>query len=692
MTLYGQPDDVCSDPSEESKRRQALYIIAAEITKTTKTAETSDGLGDYVDDLLDELFDEDAPTVFRHGGTGAAAKVRAAAEAGGYPEYVAFRIDRAEDVALAPEAAPAFIRENRDHELFENLRGDLPHRAIFDLDGCDGAEKLLTVDDFESISAHVVETALACGVPEVNEYGVRISAPLAASFRKGKASAHVISSGFRVADGPTGRVFGQLVRDSYAETAEGQALRARLGDKCWVKLWDLAKSGAASRASTMCMRLVGVPKVDGRLGRVIPDSILVPSGSAPPEWGLDPVPWLLQGDPAHENTPVIMLQSDSACGTRGTGEQPPVGDSATAGGGGTVPDIKNSYTKPHVSGPIPPADVSGSQGDAAKARIRAVVDERANVAGVCLVEDPEPAAGSIMSWSRVAPGWCPSCEREHDRAGAYAVLSSSAIFANCRRAAAEKDEVAQSRSKDRQPLAVAYLHPGEVGGDEPTEMPERDEYECISNVVDNVTDHTSSRYNGVAFKAELSGTKDIYLRAPWKSGKTFAARKMIALLKTVGPRRQALLLTMRQSLTTKIVQDLREEFGDSQVVDYRDIKRARAKYGRSLADVMRSALVIVCQVDSMHKLPSDLPPFGLVMSDEPAALAEHIHSETASRDARAGGEQAGGHIEKADRLYVCDNDLNEAHVRAFQNVREGHASAVLWNKHKSWAGTAARLF
>jgi len=266
--------------------------------------------------------------------------------------------------------------------------------------------------------------------------------------------------------------------------------------------------------------------------------------------------------------------------------------------------------------------------------------------------DSPPAAGSLASFTRHQKAHCTSCDREHESGAAYIRENAGTLWLNCRRA----DVGAAALSAER--FAPTAPDP-----------PPTDQYEVI--IDRDVT--AVEQYNSPTFHLEVHGEDDIYIRAPWKTGKTVMAGDVIRTIKT------CLIISCRKTLSTALA----AEFN---AVDYRTIK------GDFTDSAISNAPVSIWQVESLKRIPSDITPFDLVVVDEPAALIAHIFQPGASRAARVGLSMARSFIKHAGRLFVSDNDLTTAHVEAFQTIRQGRGAKVLVNEYKSWGGMEANIW
>ena len=552
-----------------------------------------------------------------------------AARAAGVASPLVVSLDRTSFYAFdGAEARGKFMLARAGRcELFEKVERARPFRPFLDLDAKGPAAAGLDAVRVETVRAAAVAVALAWGVP-----AAAAGCDTAAAYTAGKSSAHIVARGWRVPDGPGGAAFAGAVRDALPPEIAACI--------------DLGALGGKAAARTLGLRPPGVPKlVRAHVPGVYAEgSILEPVGDAPssiPEW-------CLQGGAA-DSLPVYG---------------PP----------GGVPHASHDPVDVEEGG-LPPA-----------ARARLVEQVEARTGGVLRL-DPVPSAGSLLSWSRAAPGWCPACLRNHETDGAYVRRAGDTFYANCRRSGVGVP-----------PLAVAWAHPATAN-----EFPPPDRFRAVT--ADRVE---VARFNGEAFGDELAGPADIYLRAGWCTGKTYVVNQLIdtARARLISARRAAaldgsapksrklcaapgeprvLVISSRQSLTTKVVRDL-------DGLDYRDAKRFVHRGGRKIEAILRDSPAIVCQVDSMGLLPSDLPPFDLVVVDEPVALIDHVFSDSARHDARKGMSLAMIHIERAGRLYVCDNNLATAHVDAFRQARPGRPARVLHNTHQAWRETGATIY
>jgi len=269
--------------------------------------------------------------------------------------------------------------------------------------------------------------------------------------------------------------------------------------------------------------------------------------------------------------------------------------------------------------------------------------------------DDTPSQGSLLSYTRITPGYCSSCKREHKHAGAYVRVSKGTLWLNCRR-------------EGTKGLASHMF--------EPESMPDPDRHEMIIDADQT----TTTRYNSAAFEAhtnEILRGCDTYIRAPWKTGKTLYAGRVIDGIR-LDPNARVLVISCRKTLSTALV----NTFG---ATDYREIK------GTFDNAAILEHPVSVWQVESLKRIPSDVDPFDLIVVDEPAALLAHVYQPNANRAARSGITRARVLLQRAVRIYVSDNDLSSAHVAAFKTIRQGKVGKTLVNNHKSWEGTSAEV-
>lgn len=265
-------------------------------------------------------------------------------------------------------------------------------------------------------------------------------------------------------------------------------------------------------------------------------------------------------------------------------------------------------------------------------------------------------------FNRVSSSHCKSCNRVHDAEGAYVRERAGTLWFNCGRAELGGEPLATHQTADA-PAPVA---------------PPQDGYD----IIDEDAEEANEQYNTDAFDLDEMVVRDNYVRSMWGTGKTRMARDLINrtddLVKGKHHRpARVLFISSRKTLSSGIAADLG-------LTDYRTIK------GPYDDAAIRASPRAVFQVESLKRIPSDVKPFDLVIVDEPCALFAHVY-QGASHAARLGLTTATGHIRRAARLYVSDNDLSTEMVRAFRQVRKGMPSRVLVNKYKSWEGTAVDI-
>ena len=271
-----------------------------------------------------------------------------------------------------------------------------------------------------------------------------------------------------------------------------------------------------------------------------------------------------------------------------------------------------------------------------------------------------PAPDGGYSFTRLAPAMCSSCKRSHDRAGAYSRLSGRAIYLNCRRAV-----------KGSPPLLVVF-------SPEPEEMPAPDGFDSLGG---KEVRATSEQFNNEAFADVIQTPRDIYIRAPWKTGKTELAGDIIAATLKQKAGARVLVICPRK----RLADSLGARFGAK---DY------RALPGAYTPDVAKRFPVVVFQLESLKRIASEVV-FDLVIVDEPAADIAHCFQPNAGTMTRAGLSKARALIRDAGAVFVSDNDLSAEHVAAFQLLRSpdaNRAAHILRNDFRSWDGVPVYLF
>jgi hypothetical protein len=187
----------------------------------------------------------------------------------------------------------------------------------------------------------------------------------------------------------------------------------------------------------------------------------------------------------------------------------------------------------------------------------------------------------------------------------------------------------------------------------------------------------NEQYNSKFFDAAkdqfLTGT-DLYIRSPWKTGKTVLATMLLKALLTYKPDASVLITSSRRSLSSMLALAFN-------ATDYRKIK------GELTEDRLKQYPVSVWQLESIASRVSKDIKFDLIIIDEPAALASHAFNNI---DVNVGAKSdlaifvLENLIRNAKRIYTSDNGLTSAHVDAFQCARPSAKSKVLINDFKSW--------
>ena len=507
-------------------------------------------------------------------------RAREAARAAGVASPLVVALDRSSFYAFADECARAVFLEahawgGKDREVIERVDGGRPFRPFLDVDAPAGA---LAPDVVAAIRAAAEGVAKAWGVPaELAGFDV------AANRRAGKSSAHLVAAGWEVPDGPAAHRFAEEVA-----AAAGEAGR-------------FVDSGAAkcSRGASLGLRLPFCRKLADarRPGEYIPASWLQPGPGAPGSVA----DWCLQGGGA-DGWPVY-----------GPPGEPPAGSRAQVNTviGNTPPEILHLCASPGeakhaAAGPPDEATETASAQSGGAANPSPSPEEvEAFAARVAqefphFVREEQPGGAALLSFRRTSAALCSCCGSEHDRAGAYVRAASGSLWLNCRRAEAGA------------PALLVHCY----AKCPPEEMPAPDAWDTIAEP----DERAAARYNADAFAhhapAFLAGC-DLFVKSPWKTGKTVWVRQQVEALRAKDPAARVLLVSMRCALST----DLAASFG---AVDYRSIK------GEFDDAAIARAPVSVFQVESLKRIPSDVKPFDLVVVDEPAALFGHVYQPGAT--------------------------------------------------------------
>ena len=171
------------------------------------------------------------------------------------------------------------------------------------------------------------------------------------------------------------------------------------------------------------------------------------------------------------------------------------------------------------------------------------------------------------------------------------------------------------------------------------------------------------------------GVSDLFVQSNWGTGKSQHNKVIIRDLLECKPTATILIISSRRSLSAQLLADLREVCPG--VTTYSDIK------GQLSTKTHR---VSIWQIDSFSRIPCDLPPFDLVLIDEPAQLLDHIFRTSASNDDK-NLTKLKTLMRRAHRLIVTDNDLTDAHVTAFLSIRPADKPhRVVRNVFQPWAG------
>lgn len=311
------------------------------------------------------------------------------------------------------------------------------------------------------------------------------------------------------------------------------------------------------------------------------------------------------------------------------------------------------------TGPMDPAPLNVAAwttgaGEGAACNSMAKFAARIAAAFPHFVRDARASEGSVMSYTRKGPANCTTCDRVHDSQGAYVTEWDGLLFLNCRNAD-DGDTALMVHRTRKMPII-------------------EDEFEGVAQA----DQYASQRYNSEAFAGYVQKFVDgcdLFLRAPWKTGKTVFAGQLI---RELGPDARVLIISCRKSLSTA----LSEQFGAK---DYRQIK------GDFTDDAISRSPISIWQIDSLKRIPSDVKPFDMILVDEPAALLSHVNQPRAGHLGRIGITRARVLLQKASRIYVSDNDLSTAHVEAFKTIRQGKRSYTLVNTFESWKGVPVEV-
>lgn len=194
------------------------------------------------------------------------------------------------------------------------------------------------------------------------------------------------------------------------------------------------------------------------------------------------------------------------------------------------------------------------------------------------------------------------------------------------------------------------------------------------------TVHDSKRYiHGEGCMIEtipsmMDMTYDVYISSAYGTGKTQHVRAVSKAVKEENGR--MLVISARKSLSAKYAQDIG-------AVSYRNVQK---KFD------MAKDRVIVCQFESLHKIPKDMR-FDVTVIDEPAALISHIESNSV-RVGSSGVSKGFAHVRpdntsnqkrlinilqptRTGALMVYDNDMCDDIIDAFVSIRKNEDGTPL---------------
>lgn len=253
----------------------------------------------------------------------------------------------------------------------------------------------------------------------------------------------------------------------------------------------------------------------------------------------------------------------------------------------------------------------------------------------------------VATFPRIRDTYCTSCNRSHDRKGAYiAVSDDGSAYLRCYDAPAGSN--------------VLYSIGGKM-----KELP-LDSFDQLENAT-----IVNGKYNADVIADDYKS--DLYISSAWGTGKSHHNNKMIKNLLSRNKKALVLIVSARKSLSTQMVND----FG---AVSYTKIK--------GMLDV-NYAPVSVWQLESLSRVDTD-QKFDLILLDELTALANHAYHQSGSR-ARAGFSSLRQLVKNASRVIVSDNDLTSEQVLAVKTIRTVPA-LVIRNEYQPWTNTTASFY
>ena len=253
----------------------------------------------------------------------------------------------------------------------------------------------------------------------------------------------------------------------------------------------------------------------------------------------------------------------------------------------------------------------------------------------------------IATVSRVLPGHCSSCDKIHDRKGAYiAAAADGGLFLRCYDAPPGSKCLASHEAKETPTAAV-------------------DIYDELQD-----TETVSGRYNVDVI--EDDGESDLFIGSAWGTGKSFHNNKIIRAAIAKNPTARVLIVSARRSLSAQMTADF-----------------AAVSYNR-IKGILNTDLnpITVWQLDSLKRVRTE-EKFDLILLDELTALTSHAYHGD-NFNARAGMTSLRILLKNAGRVIVSDNDLTSAQVVAFQTIRT-NKKRVVRNTYTPWSEVTATI-
>ena len=268
-----------------------------------------------------------------------------------------------------------------------------------------------------------------------------------------------------------------------------------------------------------------------------------------------------------------------------------------------------------------------------------------------LEEAPAGYSMLVARVQRTRPHFCSSCDRNHDRQGAYITQTEEgAAFLRCDADSAKKAKVLASRGCNIPDLPL-------------------DGYDILRTNVERVCGQYNS--DAIAYTSD----RDLYVGSSWGTGKSRHNKMIVEINRDLYPDKPVLVVSCRKSLTTQMCKDL------------------GAKSYTKITGLLNPTKcpLSVWQLESLKRVPSDTK-FGLIICDELSALTAHAYDKEDNSDARAGMSTLRELLARAERIVVSDNDLTDEQVAAIQTLRPGVPSRVVRNDYLTWKDATVRIW